>query len=194
MRTTSKLLLKVAVVVLLVGCVNIVINFPAAEVKEAARKIEKDVRAPTPEPPAPAPSPDGGMRREAPFSFGVNVAVAADVDLNVDTPGIRAAKASRKARYVQLKPHLDSGVLGEAKTGLIAVRKSDGLDARTRVTLNQLVSAENKDRTDIFKEITAKIPGASVEQVQAQFARAIRLEMEKAQWFEDDSGVWSQKK
>ena len=195
MRLKFWMPLKVILVFLLVGCVSIVINFPAAEVKEAAKRIEKDIRS---EPPVdsdkPAPVPQSQrMPTEPSFTFGIMVADAANIDLNVDSPGIRAAKASRKARYPQLKPYLDKGILGESRDGLLALRTVEGLDARVRVMLNTLIDGENKDRKDLFSEFARANNLADIGAVQTQFAHAIRDEMASGQWYQDDSGKWIRK-
>jgi uncharacterized protein YdbL (DUF1318 family) len=201
MNLRSLRIYKIVFVVILVSCVNIVINFPAAEVKEAARKIEKDIRsgetAPAPEStPRQEESlpPRSEWRRPAVISVGVAEAEAAEVDLTVDSPTIRALTAARKGRYAQLKPHLDSGALGEGNNGLLIVPSAEGLDARARVQLNQLVSAENKDRRDLFAEFARVNRLADVGAVQTQFARAIRDEMASGQWYQDEGGQWAQKR
>jgi hypothetical protein len=189
MNLKAAAFIKAALVFALVGCVNITINFPAAEVEAAAKKIERDIRsAPT----APPASPF--MQRRAPV-FGSGSAYAADINLKVDSATIRSLTAARKARYPQLKPYLDSGAIGEGRSALLVVRSIEGLDARSRVTLNQLVSAENKDRTDLFKQIIAlnNLADSDLPKVQAAFAAAIRSEMERGQWFENERGGWEQK-
>jgi uncharacterized protein YdbL (DUF1318 family) len=195
MQSNTATLVPAALIIALVGCVNITINFPAAEVEAAARKIERDVRGAQPPTPAPQPPPPRSeiRQRRAPV-FGTASAYAAEIDLKVDSPLVRAATASRKQRYPQIKPYLDSGALGEGKNALLVVRSVEGLDPRTRVALNQLVAAENKDRNDLFKEISRLNNLSELDKVQAAFAAAIRSEMESGQWFEDDQGEWKQKK
>jgi uncharacterized protein YdbL (DUF1318 family) len=166
-------------------------------VEAAAKKIERDVRGaqpPTPAPQPPAPAPRSEYRYRPTPAVASGSAYAAEINLKVDSPIVRAATAARKQRYPQLKPHLDSGALGEGKNALLVVRSVEGLDARTRVALNQLVAAENKDRTDLFKEIARLNDLTELDKVQAAFAAAIRSEMENGQWFEDDKGEWKRKK
>ncbi len=189
MKLKTAALVKASLVFALVGCVSITINFPAAEVEAAAKKIEKDVRS------APATPPGSPFIEDDAPVFGSGSAFAADINLKVDSATIRALTAARKARYPQLKPHLDSGAIGEGNSALLVVRSVDGLDARTRVTLNQLVSAENKDRNDLFKEIIRanNLAESDLPKVRESFAVAIRSEMERGQWFENDRGAWEQK-
>lgn len=189
MHLKTATVVKLALVCALVGCVSITINFPAAEVEAAAKKIERDVRS------APK-TPGSEFRGQRTPIFGSGSAFASDINLKVDSPTIRALTAARKARYPQLKPHLDSGAIGEGRSALLVVRSVEGLDARARVALNQLVSAENKDRNDLFREIIRlnNLAETDLAKVQSAFAAAIRSEMERGQWFENDRGGWEQKK
>ena len=139
------------------------------------------------------PGGDDLRRSVPPVALGSAVAEAAEVNLNVDSPAIRAVKGSRKARYPQLKPYLDKGILGEGKSGLIVIRSPEGLDARTRVTLKQLMDAENQDRMNLFSEFNRINNLNDVRAIQKQFARAIREELSSGHWYKDDSGKWTQK-
>tara|TARA_B100001013_G_scaffold30411_1_gene16523 strand:- start:130 stop:726 length:597 start_codon:yes stop_codon:yes gene_type:complete len=181
----------------LASCANVTINvnFPAAEIQKAAEKIEGEVRQGE-------PAPEGGSPQS--FKPGLQFLPTLDwqsamaevsVNLDITTPAVRKKVASRKARYPQLKPLLDKGVIGEGKDGLLAIRSLSGIAGVEKVKVSRLVKAENRDRQELFRElarannISLKVRGV----ISGAFAKAIRSKMDKGQWYQDDAGKWNQK-
>lgn len=119
-------------------------------------------------------------------------AIAA-ADLEVNTPAITAIKSSMQARHGQLEGFYASGAIGLTKDGLIAVKDATAVPLKDRGALNGLVSAENADRKNLYKEI-ATANGHPEWQGEIQSTFAGRW-IDKAQsgWFYQGAGGWAQK-
>ena len=123
----------------------------------------------------------------------VNNWVSAAADLEVNTPAITAIKASMQARHGQLSPFYDSGAVGLTRDGMIAVKDAAAVPLKDRGGLNSLVSAENTDRTKLYKEI-ATGNGHPEWQGDIQNTFSGRW-IDKAQsgWFYQSGGGWVKK-
>ncbi len=82
-------------------------------------------------------------------SFNVHAAA----DLEVNTPGVNAVKASMQARHGQLAGYYASGAVGLTMDGMISVRDAGSVPLAARQTVNGLVAAENRDRDALYAEI-----------------------------------------
>ena len=78
---------------------------------------------------------------------------AQHADIDVNTPSILVIKKSLGQRFIALKPHLDSGVIGVTADGLIAVRDLNAIATALRAGLEALVADENQDRGSLYREI-----------------------------------------
>jgi len=74
-------------------------------------------------------------------------------NLEIDTPAITALKQSMQRRHAQLAPLYDSGVIGLAADGNVALRDASGVPLAQRGQVNALVAAENADRAALYREI-----------------------------------------
>ena len=115
------------------SCVTVNIYFPAAAVERAADEIVKETwggpgEAPQNTPPQTTPPPGSRL----PLSF-VTEAYAAEPDIDISNPAIRALKDSIKTRSDSIKPYMDRGNVGITRDGLLAVRSTDGLSLNFRV-------------------------------------------------------------
>jgi len=119
--------------------------------------------------------------------------VSAAADLEINTPAISALKASMQARHGQLSPFYSSGAIGLTKDGMIAVKDATAVPLKDRGALNGLVSAENADRSNLYKEI-ATANGHPEWQSEIQNTFAGRW-IDKAQsgWFYQSGGGWVKK-
>lgn len=117
----------------------------------------------------------------------------AAADLEVNTPAITAIKNSMQARHGQLAGFYASGAIGLTKDGLIAVKDATAVPLKDRGALNGLVSAENADRNNLYKEI-ATANGHPEWQGEIQSTFAGRW-IDKAQsgWFYQSAGGWVKK-
>ncbi len=124
--------------------------------------------------------------------FTANWVVAA-ADLEVNTPAIAALKASMQARHGQLSPFYGAGAIGLTKDGMIAVKDATTVPLSQRGSLSGLVSAENADRANLYKEI-ATANGHAEWQGDIQNTFAGRW-IDKAQsgWFYQSGGGWAKK-
>jgi uncharacterized protein len=84
-------------------------------------------------------------------TLGVSGAWAQNLEVN--TPTINTLKKSMADRHAQLTPHYNSGAVGIASDGTIAVRDVNAVPLPQRGAVTGLVNAENADRTALYKEI-----------------------------------------
>ncbi len=205
-----------AVLVFIGACVTVNIYFPAAATQKAADIIIDDIQGkeqatgqqPGEQPQKPEEKPKPTSRLNSLRHFWVSAlpimnglflgpsdASAADADLNISTPAITAIRGSLKARYPQLKPYFESGVLGLANNGLIAVRDASGLSLKEKATLNGLVDQHNKDLKALYAEIVRanKLEPSLVSSVQQTFADKWREKAPPGRWIQNNSGAWVKK-
>ena len=124
--------------------------------------------------------------------FVTNWAAAA-ADLEVNTPAITALKASMQARHSQINPYYNAGAIGLTKDGLIAVKDAAAVPLSQRGSLSGLVSAENADRTSLYKEIaTANSHPEWQNEIQSTFAGRW-IDKAQAGWFYQSGSDWVKK-
>lgn len=115
------------------------------------------------------------------------------LDLEVNTPAINAIKQSMQARHTQLAAHYNSGAVGLAADGMVALRDAGAVPLAQRQAVNALVAAENKDRHALYAEI-ASANGHPEWQADIRSTFAQRW-IQRAQpgWWVQSSGGWKQK-
>jgi uncharacterized protein len=200
--------MKLAITVLLVSaCVSVNIYFPAAAMNRAADKIIDDIEGPdkSPTPPAGQPAQPKSDQPSKPSSaapaawgvvaVGPAIVEAAEMDLNISTPAIRAVRESLRARYQQLLPYVENGVVGTTNTGLIGVRDASSLALKDKATVNGLVEQQNKDLRTLYEEIAKanKLDSSAAAEVQKIFANRWRERAKPGRWIQNDAGQWVQK-
>ena len=195
---TKKVALVAGLLVLfLVSCVTVNLYFPAAEMKKAADKMVDEEFKGTPAAPQQPKNQQGSGVPELMkhFSFGPSVAYAAEVDINVSTPAIRALKESLRTRFQALRPYFDKGVLGHNKSGYIEIRDASGLSLKEKAELNTLVSAQNKDRRALYDEIIQanKLGSDALPRVEKIFSDSRRERSTAGWWVQQDNGQWVKK-
>ncbi|GMR04987.1 MAG: YdbL family protein [Thermodesulfobacteriota bacterium] len=201
MRTRAKkTAFLIPFVFAVISCVTINIYFPAAAVEKAADKIVDEVwggedKAPEKKK---GDGQEGRLERGRLFSgisIGVPEALAADADIKVTTPGIRAIKDSIRKRAASIKPYLESGNAGLTNDGLIAIRSTTGLSLKDKARLNRLVKSENRDRQALYKEI-AKANNFSADKIpdiKKLFAKSWIKKARKGWWIQEPGGQWTRK-
>ena len=188
---------------LLTACVTINVYFPAAAAEKAAEQFIGTVIGDNPAPaqapvPQQAPAPDAPGRRVPQASWLdllVPAAHAAEADLNVQSPAVRAIQERMKQRFeASLKAAFASGAAGLSRDGLVAVRDAGALPLAQRAALNQTVADENRDRAAVYREIAIANGHPEWEaQIRATFA-AQWVEQARPGWYyQDAAGVWKQK-
>ena len=201
-----------AALCVLAGCINITINFPSAEVEQAADRIIDQVygkdatsgaSAPTTTPPA-APTGNGPTppRATAWLSNAAGLALdfivpaanaQAAADLNVSTPAVRALTTSMEARHPLLERYYASGAVGLTDEGLVAVRDLALVPLPERNAVRKLVDDENTDRETLYEEI-ARANGHPewVTDIRATFAERWVAKAATGWWFRR-GGTWSRR-
>ena len=94
---------------------------------------------------------------------------------------VEAAAMRRNARYQELASAESSGRIGENKSGFVEVRSD--------ASLSGLVSAENSDRTIIYRSISKK-NGAALGEVQKLYAAKLQSSAPVGTPIESGSGEW----
>lgn len=191
-----------AALALLAGCVTINVYFPAAAAEKAAQQFVDKVIGPEAQPkpaePAKPTKPEdgkGGGALGALLDFVVPAAQAAEPDINLKTPEIEAIRARMAARFQgPLQGLLDSGAVGYANNGMVAVRDATAAPLAQRGQLNPAVAAENADRAALYRAIAVANGHPEWEtQIRQTFARTW-IERAHAGWYyQDSSGAWKRK-
>jgi uncharacterized protein len=209
MQRLGQIVLMVCVWAMMVTCAQITVNiyFPAAEIHDAAAKIEREVRHEdaTPAETAPQASPPAGkpqsQHRSPPvwrlrFAGGVPPAMAQDININVTTPAIRQLVATRKTRFPSLIPLFDNGAVGENNRGLVEVRDLDKLSVQEKGRVKTLVQQENSNREQLYRALAEanNIAQDRVSDIGTIFARVNRQEAQTGWWIQQANGTWENKR
>jgi uncharacterized protein YdbL (DUF1318 family) len=194
-------LLFVTLLLILTACVTINIYFPAAEAKEAAEKIVDDILGDEAEKQAPVkdeqtvvPKPmQQGLANNL-LDFLIPPAEAAGmVKFDADTPAVRKLQAGMKKRHAQLKPFYQSGAIGFTQDALVGIRNLKSVPLKQRGQLKNLVSAENRDRNQLYKEIARANGHPEWEKdIRATFSQTWIGNAAKGWWYQNNKGVWVQ--
>ena len=184
------------------ACVTINIYFPAAAAEEAARTIVRDVLKSEPEAPPPPQGEKQSLRAPASpilvllgliLESGVPAAQAAQADIDIDTPAIRAIRSSMQRRQSSLAPFYRSGAIGFDSTGSVSLRDQAAVPLRDRNLLKKLVADENADRAKLYREIARANGHPEWEaQVRSTFARVWAEEALPGYWYQQ-GGAWRQR-
>lgn len=188
--------------IMLSACVTINIYFPAAAAEEAARTIVRDVLQSEPSAPPPGEQPQS-WRRSPPglliaagrvFEWLVPPAHAAQADININTPAIRAIRASMQQRQAQLAAYYRSGAIGFDSNGNVAVRDIGAVPLAERNRVKKLVADENGDRARLYGEIARANGHPEWEgDVRATFAKVWQEEAPRGYWYRSAGGAWQQR-
>ena len=193
-----------SVMLALTACVTINVYFPAAEAKEAAKQfVEKVIGDPNqPAQPAPEqPAPDGGgMAALSGFEplmlIGIAPAYAQSApDITIKTPAIQAIQSRMESRFdSKLRAGFDAGALGFTRDGLVVVRDAAKLQLKDRVSVNQAVADDNRDRKAVYREVAVANNHPEWEaQIRGVFAKQWIDSAHSGWWYQDASGGWKQK-
>jgi uncharacterized protein YdbL (DUF1318 family) len=190
---------------LITACVTINVYFPAAAAEKAADRVINEVLGPE----AATNKKSGGVAPQSSLlqlntralawlvtqavEFFVPSAQAQGADLNVDTPAVRQLTQSMKARTEQLKPYYDSGAIGFTKDGMIDVRDQNAIPLPERNAARKLVSDENADRINLYREIAKANNHPEWEaDIRATFAQRW-IERASSGWYVQDASGWKKK-
>ncbi|GGA72704.1 lipoprotein [Arenimonas soli] len=199
-KTFKRLLLAptAALAMLALGaCVTINVYFPAAEAQEAAEEfVEKvlgeDAAAAEGEPQAFVPA---SRPRWSPMSLLISSAHAQEADITIRTPAIQAIQNRMAERFKSgLQAHFDSGALGFGNDGLVVLRDPAKVPLKDRVSVNQLVAEDNRDRNAVYREIAVANNHPEWEaQIRQTFSRQWVASARAGWWYQAADGSWKQK-
>ena len=195
MKKVSVLSAILFCLILVIACVTVNIYFPAGEVQKAADEIVDEVR----------PGQKGGgstSRFQTPPRWSTRLSpflapglAFAQVDIDISTPAIRALRASLASRFGSLKGFYSRGALGESNRGYVELRDQSGLDLKGKADLRRLVTAENRDREDLYTEIIKanKLEPRFLPEIEKIFANSWRNKALPGSWIQKDDGTWARK-
>ena len=197
--------------ILLISCAIITVNiyFPEKEVQEAYKALEKELMTPegnkpegTPEKKTETP-PQSSIRWEwVPSAMAQPSELSGKIaDVVKKMPDVVAAYREMGSRLSKIDRLRDSGVVGEGKNGLLAVRDEKGVTPADR----SLISAENENRGTIMNGMARAIVRINrvpeneqnikqvMPQAVEQFASVRRSSAQKGWWIQESDGNWSRK-
>lgn len=118
----------------------------------------------------------------------------AEPEIGIDTPAIALLKKSMATRFVQLKPHLEMGIIGLTQGGSIALRESGMVDTKTLLALDSLIVDENKDRATLYREIARANGRPEWEsELRTTFGKRWISRMPSGWFYRDEKGQWVKK-
>lgn len=180
----------------LAACVTINVYFPAAAAEKAADRIIDDVWGQQSQPAAPSPTSTIGTRL---FVAALDLVVPAaqaqqSPNIDVSSPEIARIKAQMENRFAELKPQLDSGVIGLTADGYVAVRDPAAVPLAARNAVRTVVANENTDRAALYREIATVNQQPQWEtQIRGVFANRWIAKASAGWWYQDVNGTWKQK-
>lgn len=184
----------------LAACVTINVYFPAAAAEKAADRIIDDVWGVQPQgQPAAEPAPGsggGGAPRalQAALEFLLPSAHAQDINIDISSPESSRLRAQMETRFGELKPLLDTGVVGLTNDGYVAPRDTATVALALRNVLRTLVGNENADRAALYREIAVANGHPEWEtQIRQVFAQRWIAKASAGWWYQDANGAWKQK-
>lgn len=206
MRRSLTLKLGLLTLLLTTACVTINVYFPAAEAQKAADQIIDGVLGSDAKPAkstaTPAPQSSLYQHGQALFvafasellEWAIPSANAQAADLNVNTPAVRQITQSMEARHGSLKPYYDSGAIGFTKDGLVDIRDQNALPLAERNAAKKLVSDENADRGNLYREIAKSNNHPEWEaDIRKTFAQRWIDKAAAGWYYQDASGGWKRK-
>jgi hypothetical protein len=153
------------------ACVTINIYFPAEKVESVAGEIVQDIRGKEPGE-KPQTKDKNSLLKTLRWALSPTLGWAEEVT-TVSNPTIRALKERMKARFNQMKPYYQKGMLKEGKDGYVDLGDTGGLGLKEKRDLKALVDAENGDRRSLYGEVAKalKIETSQINRVAEIFAK-----------------------
>ena len=122
------------------------------------------------------------------------VSAETEPDLDIATPAIMSLKKSLGNRFLQLKPHLEAGVIGLTHDGIVALRDAATIDVKALITLDALIIEENKDRITLYREIARANGRPEWESdLRNTFGKRWISRLPTGWFYRDEKGLWVRK-
>lgn len=120
--------------------------------------------------------------------------VAAQVNLEINTPGITAIQSSMQARHAQLAPLYASGAVGLTRDGNVALRDPAAVPLAQRAAVNGLIASENQDRASLYREIARANNHPEWEaDIRNTFGQRWIERAQGGWYYQNASGAWTRK-
>lgn len=127
------------------------------------------------------------------FVLCTSAAASAQVNIEINTPGVVALQQSMQARHAQLAEFYASGAVGLTSDGMVALRDANAVPMASRQKANGLVTAENQDRKALYTEIARANAHPEWEgDIRNTFAQRW-IQRAQAGWWVQSGGSWSKK-
>ncbi|MEO6423010.1 MAG: YdbL family protein [Candidatus Nitrotoga sp.] len=127
------------------------------------------------------------------FVLCVSAAASAQVNIEINTPGVVALKRSMQTRHTQLAEFYNNGAVGLTSDGLVALRDANAVPLASRQKVNGLVAAENQDRKALYTEIARANAHPEWEgDIRNTFAQRW-IQRAQAGWWVQSGGSWLKK-
>lgn len=190
------------VLLFVAACVTINVYFPSAEAARAADQIIRDVYGEQEALPGTVPQSEPSSQAPPAQMQPVWVSVLewmvypvqAAANINIQTPAIRSIRASMEQRFKKLKPFYENGSVGMTNNGHIAVRDLNQVALKDRKKASGLVAEENRDRTELYREIARANGHPEWEaDIRATFASRWISNAPAGWWYQNASGDWNKK-
>ncbi len=119
--------------------------------------------------------------------------LAAQGNLEINTPAISALQSSMQKRHADLAPLYASGAVGLSRDGTVVLRDASAVPLAQRGQVNALVAAENADRAALYREIARANNRPDWEpDVRRTFAQRW-IDRAQRGWWVEGAGGWTQK-
>ena len=179
------------------SCVTINVYFPEAAAEAAAERFIDEVMG------------DGGeieqgagamILKSEPWQYAILDlfigSAHAQANISISTPAIKQIQSRMAKRYEsELSKFLNAGAIGMSNDGLVAVRNLSKVGLKDRNRVKAVVSAENKDRLAVYREIAVANGHPDWEQqIRSTFSAQWINRAQAAGWFyQDQQGDWQRK-
>jgi len=121
-------------------------------------------------------------------------AVAAQANLEINTPAVAALQRSMQERHAQLLPLYTSGAVGLTRDGNVALRDANAVPLAQRAQVNALIAAENQDRAALYREIAQANKRPEWEsEIRSTFAQRWIERAQPGWYYQNASGAWTRK-
>ena len=126
--------------------------------------------------------------------IGVADLAAAQANLQIDTPAVKALRDNLREKHKQLAPLYASGAVGLTRDGSIRLRDANLVPLAQRAQVNALIAEGNQDRAALYREIARANGKPEWEgEIRSTFAQRW-IERAPAGWYyQNASGQWVQK-
>jgi uncharacterized protein YdbL (DUF1318 family) len=124
----------------------------------------------------------------------ISTGVRAQANLEVNTPAIAALQASMQKRHGELAQFYANGAVGLTRDGFIALRDVNAIALPQRQQVNNLVGAENVDRTSLYREIARANGKPEWENdIRTTFAQRWIDKAQGGWYYQNNAGAWTRK-